>query len=262
MTILKHELKQSRVSFLIWTGVIGLMVILVVILFPEFKGEMDMFNSIFESMGAFTAAFGLDYLNMGELIGYYAIEIGSTLGIGGALYAALIAIQALSGEEDQGSADFLLTHPISRVQVVFEKWLHILLRVISLNAIIFTLAIGSMALINEPIPWRELIMLHLAYLLTQIQTAAIAYALSAFFRRRNIGLGLGIALLLYFLSIIAKLTTNLDFLNYLTPYGYSDPVYILKNDSLNIPLVILGLVITLIALAIAHWQYKRKDIHA
>lgn len=262
MTILKHELKQSRISFLIWTGVIGFMLILIVILFPEFKGEMDMFNSIFQSMGAFTAAFGLDYLNIGELPGYYALEIGNTLGIGGALYAALIAIQALSGEEDQGSADFLLTHPVSRVQVVVEKWLYILIRVIGLNVIIFALAIGSIVLINEPTPWRELTLLHLAYLFTQIQIAAIAYALSAFFRRRNVGLGLGIALLFYFLSLIAKLAPNLDFLNYLTPYGYSDPVYILKNLSLNIPLVFLGLAITLIALAIALWQYNRKDIHA
>lgn len=262
MTILKHELKQSRVTFFIWTGVIGFMVVLMVILFPEFKGEVDMLTRVFESMGAFTAAFGLDYLNMGEMIGFYAVEIGTTLGIGGALYAALIAIQALSVEEDQGSADFLLTHPVSRVQVVFEKWLYILIRVIGLNVINVALAIGSMILISEPVPWRELFLLHLAYLIMQIEIAAIAYAISAFLRRRNVGIGLGIALLFYFVSLIAKLAENLNFLNYLTPFGYTDPVYILKNDSLDVPLVILGLAITILALAIAHWQYDKKDIHA
>lgn len=261
MTILKHELKQSRLTFILWTSVIGFMIILMVVLFPEFKGEREMFTRMFESMGAFTAAFGLDYLNMGELIGFYAVEIGTTLGIGGALYAALIAVQALAVEEDQGSADFLLTHPVSRIRVVFEKWLYILIRVIGLNVISFGLAIGSMILINEPIPWHDLFLLHLSSLIMQIEIAAIALAISAFLHRRNVGIGLGLALLFYFVSLISKLADNLGFLNYLTPFGYTDPVYILKNSSLDVPLVILGLVVTAIALGLAHWHYDRKDIH-
>ena len=41
MTIVKHELRQGKLSFLIWTGAIGFMLVICVFLFPEMKGEME-----------------------------------------------------------------------------------------------------------------------------------------------------------------------------------------------------------------------------
>ena len=40
MTIVKHELRQRRTSFWIWTGAIGFLLAVCVFLFPEMKGEM------------------------------------------------------------------------------------------------------------------------------------------------------------------------------------------------------------------------------
>ena len=41
MTIIKHELKMGRTSFLIWTSAIGFLLAVCVFLFPEMKGQMD-----------------------------------------------------------------------------------------------------------------------------------------------------------------------------------------------------------------------------
>ena len=41
MTIVKHELKQGKNSFLIWTAAIAMLLAVCVFLFPEMKGEMD-----------------------------------------------------------------------------------------------------------------------------------------------------------------------------------------------------------------------------
>ena len=41
MTIVKHELRQGKMPFLIWTGSIGTLLAICVFLFPEMKGEMD-----------------------------------------------------------------------------------------------------------------------------------------------------------------------------------------------------------------------------
>ena len=83
MTIMKHELRQGKTSFLIWTSSIGFLLSVCVFLFPEMKGEMEGVSDVFASMGSFTAAFGMDRLNFGTLIGYYAIECGNVLGLGG-----------------------------------------------------------------------------------------------------------------------------------------------------------------------------------
>ena len=72
MTFVKHELKQGKVSFLIWTISIGFLLAVCVFLFPEMKGQMDGISETFASMGSFTAAFGMDRLDFGTLIGFYA----------------------------------------------------------------------------------------------------------------------------------------------------------------------------------------------
>ena len=87
MTLVKHELKQSKLSFLIWTLSIGFMIALCVFLYPEMSSQMEDVTDIFASMGSFTAAFGMDRLNFGTLIGFYAVECGNILGLGGAFYA-------------------------------------------------------------------------------------------------------------------------------------------------------------------------------
>ena len=121
MTIFKHELKQNRTSFLIWTSVISFMIGVCVLIYPEMKGEMDSINEVFSDMGSFTAAFGMDQINFGTLLGYYAVECGNTLGLGGAFFAAICGVSMLAKEEKDRTAEFLLTHPVSRVKIITQK---------------------------------------------------------------------------------------------------------------------------------------------
>ena len=147
MTIVKHELKQGKNSFLIWTAAIAMLLAVCVFLFPEMKGEMDGISDVFASMGSFTAAFGMDRLNFGTLVGFYAIECGNVLGLGGAFYAALCAVGILSKEEKERTAEFLLTHPVSRVKIITEKLIAVLIQITALNLIIYAISVGSMVII-------------------------------------------------------------------------------------------------------------------
>ena len=47
MTILRHELKQNRTSFWIWTVVISFMIGVCVFIYPEMKGEMESISDVF-----------------------------------------------------------------------------------------------------------------------------------------------------------------------------------------------------------------------
>ena len=91
MTLIRHELKQAWKALLIWTLSIGAFVVICLFMYPEMKSQMNSISSIFASMGAFSSAFGLDTLDFGSLKGFYGIECGNILGIGGALFAALLA---------------------------------------------------------------------------------------------------------------------------------------------------------------------------
>jgi len=260
MTIIKHEWKQGRTTFALWTAAIGLLLAVCVFLFPEMKGEMDAMGSLFASMGSFTEAFGMDQLNFGTLIGFYAIECGNVLGLGGAIFASLMGTAALSKEEKGRTAEFLLTHPIARGRVVAEKWLAVMGQIVAMNLLILMLSLASIALIGEAIPWREILLLNLGYLLMQAEVASICFGLSAFLRQSGVGLGLGLAALLYFLNLIANITESAGFLKHITPFGYCEGADVVTNGCLDVPLVLLGLGYAAVMLAVGGRVYCKKDI--
>lgn len=261
MTIIKHELRMGRTSFLIWTSAIGFLLAVCVFLFPEMKGQMDGVSDVFASMGSFTEAFGMDRLNFGTLVGFYAIECGNVLGLGGAFYAALCAVGVLSKEEKDKTAEFLLAHPVNRTRVITEKLIAVFIQITALNFIIYALSIGSMSIIGESIPWKEISLLHLAYYLLQLELAGICFGVSAFLRKGSAGIGLGIAAMMYVLNLIANIAEVAEFLKYITPFGYCDGADIVTSGSLNSVMLAIGMAISIIGIAAAYLKYTRKDIH-
>ena len=260
MTLVKHELRQGKVSFLIWTASIGFLLAVCIFLFPEMKGQMEGVSDIFASMGSFTEAFGMDRLNFGTLIGFYAVECGNILGLGGAFYAALCAVGILSKEEKDKTSEFLLTHPVSRKRIITEKLAAVLLQITAMNIIIYALAVGSIAAVGEEIPWKEISLLNLAYYLLQLEISGICFGISAFLRKGSVGIGLGIAVMMYFLNLVANISDSAEFLKYVTPFGYCEGADIISNGSLDCTLVAVGAVIGITGIVIAYLKYTKKDI--
>lgn len=260
MILVKHELKQSRISLLVWTVSIGFLLAVCIFLFPEMKGEMNDVSDMFASMGSFSEAFGMNQVDFGTLQGFYAVECGNILGLGGAFFAALCAVSALAKEEKEHTAEFLLTHPVSRSRIVTEKLFAVLIQIILMNAIVLLISIGAIAAIGEDLPLEEILLLHFAYFLLQLEIAAICFGVSAFIRRGSLGIGLGIATVLYFLNIIANISESAEFMNYITPFGYADGADIVASVRLDVGLVALGLTYGVIGLFLAYLKYSRKDI--
>lgn len=260
MTVTRHELRQGKTAFIIWTGAIAFLMAVCVVLYPQMKGEMDGLTDMFSSMGSFTAAFGLDRLSFGSLTGYYAIECGNVLGLSGAFFAALTAASMLSKEEKDRTAEFLLTHPVKRTRIMTEKIIAVLIGITALNLAVFAVSAASIAAIGEEIPWKELSLLHLAYYLLQLELAAICFGISAFMRRGSVGAGLGVAALMYFVNIIANLSESVKFLKYITPFGYCDGADIVKDGKLDGVMLAVGAAIALTGLAAAYVKYPKKDI--
>lgn len=260
MTVLKHEMKQSRFALLIWTVSVAFLLVICIFMFPEMKAEMAGVTRIFASMGSFTEAFGMDRLNFGEFLGFYGIECGNILGLGGAFFAAFMAAPMLSKEEKDHTAEFLLTHPVSRVRIITEKLCAVLVQLLVMNGIVLVLSVGSTVIIGEKIDWEKLYLLHLAYFLVQIEIAAICFAISAFTRSSSLGAGLGIAILMYFLNLIANMADSARFLKYITPFAYAEGADIIAGDGLDGKLLLLGAVYTAVSIAAAYWKYTKKDI--
>lgn len=262
MTIYIKELKQSFRSLCIWTASIAFMMLVCILLFPEMKSEMDSVSDLFANMGGFSAAFGMDKLSFGEIMGFYGIECGNVLGIGGGFFAALAGISVLANEEKERTAEFLLTHPVSRFSVVSQKLLSVLTQVVVLNVVVVGVSLISAAAIGEEFEMKEFLLLHIAYLIMQLEISCICFGISAFIRRGSIGIGLGLALALYFLNIVCNISEQAEFLRYITPYAYADASSIISEDKLDIGLIAVGAAVAVIGAAVGFFRYLKKDISA
>ncbi len=262
MSILKQEIKSQKLVIIIWSLSIGLLVAACVLMYPDMKSQMDGVNDMFSSMGNFTAAFGMDQLNFGTLVGFYAVEGGNMLGIGGAFFAAIIGVSSLMKEEKERTAEFLFTHPVSRIRVITEKLISVFFIVIILNVIVFVCSILSIVMIDEEIFLKELILFHLAYLFMQFEISGICFGISAFIKKAGIGIGIGVAGLMYLLNIVANISEDAKVLKYITAFGYTEGADIINNQEINIDYLIPGMIMMVVGIIIAYVKYNSKDISA
>ena len=260
MTIFRHELHQGRNMLLIWSGIIALMLGACIGIYPELGKDMGDISAMFADMGGFSAAFGMDRINFGEFVGFFGVECGNVLGLGGAFFAALLGISALAKEEKEHTAEFLLSHPVSRSNVAAQKLMAMAAQILLLNVISVAVTALSVLAIGESPDTKTLALLFAAYLILQLETMAICFGISAFLSSNGPGIGLGLAALFYFLNIIANLTKNASFLKYITPFGYTEGADIIANGSIDVKYLSVGLVFTLAGVLAAFYRYGRKDI--
>lgn len=262
MTLIRHELKQNRLTLMVWTLVIGFMLAICILIYPELENQMGDVSTMFAEMGGFSAAFGMDRLNFGEFMGFFGVECGNVLGLGGAFFAALLGISILAKEEKERTAEFLLTHPVSRKKILAGKLASAVLQIIILNVTVLAITMLSIHAIKETPQARPLALLFLAYFILQIEIASICFGISAFLNRGGLGLGLGLAALLYFLNIIANLTEKTEFLKYITPFGYTESADIIADEALNTGYLLVGIACMAIGIFLGFYRYCSKDIAA
>lgn len=262
MTLFFHELKRGRVKLIVWTAAIALMLLTSIVIYPQMTSQMDEMGDMFSNMGGFSEAFNMDKVNFGEFRGYFAVECGNVLGLGGAFFAALLGVAALACEEREHTAEFLLTHPLSRSHAVLMKLLAVVAEVLILNIAVVIAAVASSLAIGQKIDGKLFFNLFLGYLLMQLEIACVMFGLSAFLRGGGLGIGLGTAFVLYFMNILANLTDGAEFLRYITPFSYADGTAIVSSGVIEIKYLMPGMIFAAAGVAAAFIVYNKKDIKA
>ena len=260
MTVFKHELRQGRSALIIWTAAISFMLGVCIVIYPEMSTQMGDISAMFADMGSFSQAFGMDRINFGEFLGFFGVECGNVLGLGGAFFAALLGISALAKEEKEHTAEFLLTHPVSRTRVITEKLCAVIVQIVIMNLAVIAVTALSVLIIGEEANIKTFALLFLSFFLMQLEVAAVTFGISAFLRRGSLGIGLGLAAVFYFMNIVANLIDETKFLKYITPFGYTESADIIADGALNGGYLAVGMALAAIGVILAFWKYGRKDI--
>src|SRR4030067_900070 len=121
--IYQHEFRSRLKAVFIWSVSVAFIVVFYLSLYPVFSDQAAMMNEFLARYPAqLRAAFGLDKIDLSTVLGFYAFTF--------VFVQLCLAIQAgnygfglVSIEENELTADFLLSKPVSRTQVLTSKLL-------------------------------------------------------------------------------------------------------------------------------------------
>jgi ABC-2 type transport system permease protein len=264
-TIYIHELRARLKSVLIWSlGITGLLLIYGSF-FSFLADQAALMNQMLERFPPqMRAAFGLDKMDMSTVLGFYSLMF---------LFVQLcLAIQAgnygfglVSVEESEWTADFLLSKPVSRFQVLTSKLLAALTNLTITNMVVWVVSFLSISLFRGEREYEAstLLLLLASIAIFQLFFLSVGLAVSLLVKRvrsvtpYGLGLGFGAYVLGAFSGVLGEVK-----LEYLTPFKHLDAAAIVKDGSYNTPLVLLNLAVTLVALGASYWRYLRRDIPA
>ena len=261
-TIFLKELKLNLKQFIIWTVTVGLMGFACILLFRSMEGEMKDMADAFSNMGAFSEAFGMATLSVATIEGFFATEVGTLHGIGGGMFAAILAIGIIAKEEERHSGEFLLSLPVSRTKVVVAKGLCVL-ALIALFAVVCTgIYTAGFAILGEEVSYKEFFIYMGSQCLMNIEIASICFFISTLTGKVNIGAGLGLTLVLYTYDIIGRVVPDLKDYIFVGPYSYANASEIFSGIEAPAKSFVVAVSVALISVCCAFYYYNRRDLNA
>lgn len=262
MTLWKHELKMNLKTLLIWSMSVGIICFGCLLLFKGLQESMEGMADMYAQMGAFSTALGLDKVSMNTIEGFYATEVALMFALGGAMFAAMTGVSLISKEEEGHTSEFLNTLPFGRMHIVYTKYVSLIFSVFffQIICVIWILA-GFLGASDFP-PMNEFILYHTAQFLMQLEIATICFLISAWNKKRQTGIALGLALLLYMMDLMCRVLPDIENLKYVTPYYFSNAADIFTNKSVDAVMLFICLGVILVCAAAAGIIYEKRDLAA
>jgi ABC-2 type transport system permease protein len=191
-------------------------------MFPSFE---DVLIDMIESGGAepFSQFFGPAATDMATYVGFINLELYQIfwiviLGI----LLGFVAASQISKEIEGKTIDLLMSNPVSRKQIVFEKFLGLIPLVLIINFATMLTVIGTTVAIGESLNFENLFLLHLASIPYLLAVISIGILLSVLIDEKMKASIFFIALFMgmYVLESISKIVPNYEGLGYVSITHY------------------------------------------
>lgn len=258
--IFKQELKLNLKSLLIWALTVGGLGFICVMMYRSMEGDVMEMADSFSNMGAFSEAFGMSTLSIATLAGFFATEVGTVHGLGSAMFAAFLASCMLSKEEDGHTGEFLYSLPVSRWKVVTSKCLAVIVNLILFTVICGIFYVMGFVCLGEDVLWEELIRFLLSMLFMNVEVASLALLVSAVSQRNRMGVGLGIALVLYVSDITGRVVPDMKDYLFVEPFSFTNASEIFAGIDAPEYSIPIAVIVTIAALAATYAVYLKRDL--
>jgi ABC-2 type transport system permease protein len=227
---------------------------------PDVIAEVDLEAYANAFPEALQTAFGIE--SLGTLEGFLATELyqfGWVLLLG--LYFAYTAGGTVSGDVERGRMDMLLSTPVSRSQVVVEKFLSLVPVVLFVNVVVGAVVYAGSILIAEPLALAPLVAVHALSIPYLLVCSAVGLLYSVALARESLAQRAGIATVFGLFMVQSVVTdTDFEFLGLLSPTRYYSPSEVLVEETYDlVGAAILTEATVLLVVASVLW-FQRRDI--
>lgn len=263
MILLAQYLKANRIGLLVWTLSHVTLILMVVASATAVETQADY---IFKAFSEWIPR-GLQSLlglapGMSKIDSYIQAKTGSVLSLTLPIYATLLAAGVVTREVDSGTADFLLSLPTRRRDIILSRWVGMCLN-------LSVLAITSWGVVVLGLKAKGLVGSFYGYfwmcincLLLAVTIGSINLAASIWINDYSSGVRILLAIVvgLFFIDLgmrIADLPFAWRFFN---PFSYYDPAYAIKNGGMPASSLLTLLFMSAVSLVIALKKFDDKEI--
>lgn len=263
--IFTYEFRARLKSAATWSLALALLIVFFFSLFSSFADQAALLDQMMAKFPPeLLAAFGMENMNLASVLGFYSL-IFLFVQLCLAIQASNYGFGLVSIEESELTADFLLSKPVSRSQVLTSKLLAALTSLTLTNLAVWASTFAAIWLFRGKYDYAPgtLILLLLSIVIFQLFFLGVGLVISLLVKRVRsvtpyaLGLGFGSYVLSAFSGVFGDVKLEL-----ITPFKHFDASAIVQNGAYDMPLALLNAMVTLISLAASYWLYLRRDIPA
>jgi len=264
LNLLLNELKNNLKGTVITSLVVVSYTAFSFLIYASMKENISKVTDFYYIMPeSFQVAFNFHINQWDSVLGYYVTYFVYYVPIIAGCYSIILGTKLLSKEEQNKTAEFLLSRPISRNQIISSKLFTLFIHILGINLLAFFTGLYGSGIVSD---WqfniKSLAILHTYGCLMCLLFGILGFFITVMMKRAKaiIGIGIGIILGTYFFDIMIRVFGEVQFLLYLTPFKYINleahsPDYGFDAWRLIYFFGISGLLIIL-----SYAFYRRKDI--
>ncbi|MEX0968122.1 MAG: ABC transporter permease subunit [Bacteroidia bacterium] len=220
------EMKRNRKAGIVWTLLIMVLVMFILSLYPTVSGMMAQLTVLMQSFPVpMMRIIGFDFAAWGSVIGYYSTDYSLHVMILSNIYSVMLAGSIISKEEREGTAEFLITRPLTRWDVwsgkvaAYFSWMFIFIFFQALAALT-----GMRLFADEHIQWQRFFTVNLYGMLIIFLFGGLSLLLSlTSYRGRQVtALAIGILLGTYVVDALSRISPSTEWLGSISPFHYAD----------------------------------------
>jgi ABC-2 type transport system permease protein len=263
INIFRHEFRTNLRSVIVWSASVVALILVFEALFPSFSQQVAQIN---EALANFPpqllAAFGMNGVDLSTVLGFFSF-LFLFVQICLAIQAANYGFSLVSVEEREWTADFLLTRPVKRTQVLNSKLLAALSGLAITDIVFWAASFGFINLFKGDKSYDSgtLLLLLASIVVFQLFFFIVGLAVSLMVKRiRSVmPYSLGLAFGMYVISAFGDMLGT-SALEKITPFKHFEPNFIISNGRFDLPLVLVSVAVIVVSAAGSYILYTKRDI--